>query len=433
METKLQRIAEKAKASPNERFTSLIHLINKDTLRECHHQMARNKAPGIDAQTKSDYEVNLEENLEELVNRMKRQAYKPQPAKRVYIPKLGSTKMRPLGLPSYEDKLVQAALAKVMNAVYEADFLECSFGFRPNRGAHDAIRMLHQIVNKGEIEYVVDTDIKGFFDNVDHEWTMKFIGHRIADPNMQRLINRFLKAGIVEAGVRYDTATGTPQGGVCSPIIANVYLHYALDLWFEKVVRKRCKGSAYMVRYADDSVFCFQYKEEALAFYEALKERLAKFKLEVAEEKTKIIRLNKRGNKSNDDSFDFLGFTHYTDEKRIVKVKTSKTKYRASLLRCKTWMKENRTLPTEDFMLTIRKKLIGHINYYGMSYNSRWVKNFIDEVRKLIFKWLNRRSQKRSFNWDKFVIFLRKYPMPSIAGRIKAIWEIGAGASYLCE
>ena len=228
--------------------------------------------------------------------------------------------MRPLGIPSYEDKLVQSALAKVMNAIYEADFLECSFGFRPSRGAHDALKLLNQILNKWEIQYVVDTDIKGFFDNVDHDWMMKFIGHRIADPNIQRLVNRFLKAGIMEAGIRYDTPTGTPQGGVCSPIIGNVYLHYVLDLWFDKIVRKRCKGKAYMVRYADDSVFCFQYKEDALVFYEALKERLAKFKLEVAEEKTRIIRLNKNATGSGgDDSFDFLGFTHYLDKDRKVK------------------------------------------------------------------------------------------------------------------
>lgn len=434
METKLQRITEKAKANPNERFTSLIHLINKEMLRECHKEMNGKKASGVDAQTKMSYEENLEQNLDDLLGRMKRQAYKPQPARRVYIPKLGSNKMRPLGIPSYEDKLVQSALAKVMNAIYEADFLECSFGFRPGRGAHDALKLLHQILNKWEIQYVVDTDIKGFFDNVDHDWTMKFIGHRIADPNMQRLINRFLKAGIMEAGIRYDTPTGTPQGGVCSPIIGNVYLHYVLDLWFDKIVRKRCKGKAYMVRYADDSVFCFQYKEDALVFYEALKERLAKFNLEVAEEKTRIIRLNKNATGSGgDDSFDFLGFTHYLDKDRKVKVKTSKIKYRASLLRCKTWMKENRTKPTREFMRTLYKKLHGHLNYYGMSSNTRQLKNFIDEVRSLIFKWLNRRSQKCSFNWDGFILFLRKYPLPKLQGKIKPLWELGAGASYLCE
>lgn len=432
METKLQRITEKAKANPNERFTSLTHLINKEMLKECHKEMNAKKATGVDAQTKMSYDENLEQNLDDLLGRMKRQAYKPQPARRVYIPKLGSNKMRPLGIPAYEDKLVQASLAKVMNAIYEADFLECSFGFRPNRSAHDALKVLNQILNKWEIEYVVDTDIKGFFDNVDHDWAMKFIGHRIADPNMQRLINRFLKAGIMESGVRYDTPAGTPQGGVCSPIIGNVYLHYVLDLWFEKIVRKRSKGKAYMICYADDSVFCFQYEEDARAFYEALKGRLAKFKLEVAEEKTKIIRLNKNGG-NEEDSFDFLGFTHYVDKGKKIKIKTSKIKYRASLLRCKMWMKENRTKPTREFMKTLYKKLQGHINYYGMTYNTRQVKNFMDEVRTLIFKWLNRRSQTRSFNWEGFVLFMKKYPLPRLQGKMKPLWELGAGASYLCE
>lgn len=230
METKLERIAQIAKTKPEERFTSLIHLINKEALIQCHEEMNGRKASGVDEVTKAEYEENLEANVEDLVARMKRQAYKPQPARRVYIPKPGTDKKRPLGIPAYEDKLVQAALGKILNAIYEQDFMECSFGFRPNRGCHDALKLLDKIANDRDIRYVVDTDIKGFFDNVDHEWMMKFIEHRIADVNLCRLINRFLKAGIIDAGVRYDTPQGTPQGGVCSPILGNVYLHYAIDL-----------------------------------------------------------------------------------------------------------------------------------------------------------------------------------------------------------
>ena len=355
METKLERIAQIAKSNPKERFTSLIHLINKETLMQCHEEMNGRKASGVDEVTKAEYEENLEANVEDLIAIMKRQAYKPQPAKRVYIPKPGTDKKRHLGIPAYEDKLVQAALAKILNAIYEQDFMECSFGFRPNRGCHDALKLLNKIVNDRDIRYVVDTDIKGFFDNVDHEWMMKFVELRIADVNLCRLINRFLKAGIIDAGIKYDTPQGTPQGGVCSPILGNIYLHYIIDLWFEKVVRKYCKGKAYMVRYADDSIFCFQYEEDAIKFYRSLIKRLEKFNLTVAEDKTKIIELKKADNDDDkgDNSFDFLGFTHYVgrgrDGRKRVMRKTSKKNYKASLLRCKEWRKTNGTFTVETF------------------------------------------------------------------------------------
>ena len=293
METKLKRIAEAARLRPEEKFTSLAHLINKETIIECHKEMLKNKAAGIDEVTKEEYELKLESNVEDLISRMKRQAYKPQAVRRVYIPKPGTEKKRPLGIPAYEDKLVQAALAKILNAIYEQDFLECSFGFRPNRGCHDALKVLDKILNRKEINYVVDVDIKGFFDHVDHEWLMKFLQHRIADPNILRLVTRFLKSGIMEAGIKHDTSEGTPQGGVCSPILGNIYLHYTLDLWFEKRIRKTCRGMAYMVRYADDTVFCFQYEEDAKEFYSQIIKRLEKFNLEVADEKTKIVSLGK--------------------------------------------------------------------------------------------------------------------------------------------
>lgn len=253
METKLARIAEIAKERPEEKFTSLAHLINEQLLVTCHYELNGHKAPGIDEVTKTEYEKNLGDNLRNLVARMKKQAYKPQPVKRTYIPKPGTDKMRPLGIPAYEDKLVQLALSKVLNAIYEADFLDSSFGFRPNRGCHDALKVLNRITEERAINWIVDTDIRGFFDHVDHQWLMKFIGHRIADRNIHRLIVRFLKAGVMEAGITWDTPEGTPQGGVISPILANIYLHYVLDLWFEKVVRSKCRGNAYMVRYADDS------------------------------------------------------------------------------------------------------------------------------------------------------------------------------------
>jgi RNA-directed DNA polymerase len=338
-----------------------------------------------------------------------------------------------LGIPAYEDKLVQKALSKILNAIYEEDFLECSFGFRPGRSCHDALRLLGGITNRDDINYVVDTDIKSFFDNVNHEWMMRFI-----DPNLQRLIARFLKAGIIEEGVRKDTPQGTPQGGVCSPILANLYLHHVIDLWFNHI--EHINGNAYMVRYADDIIFCFQYEGDAKRFYKALKKRLAKFQLEVSEEKTKIIKLPKNSNEddedNNDGTFDFLGFTHYMgkckDGVRRLKRKTSKKRYKRSLKKCKEWLRENRTTPTKELMRKLNRKLVGTYNYYAVSDNNKSISSFHHEVRRLVFKWLNRRSQKKSFSWDKFKIFLRKYNTVSPTIKVN-LYKLGAGASYLSE
>lgn len=437
METKLARIAEVARANPKDKFTSLAHLINAEMIKTCHKQMDKNKAVGIDGINKEEYEANLEDNVEDLIARMKRQAYKPQSVKRVYIPKPGTDKKRPLGLPAYEDKLVQMALAKILNSIYEQDFLECSFGFRPQRSCHDALKVLNKIVNKPEINYIVDADIRGFFDHVDHEWMMKFIKHRIADPNIQRLISRFMKAGIMEAGIIYATPKGVPQGGPGSPILANIYLHYVIDLWFEKRIRRQCKGTSYMVRYADDTVFCFQYENEAKEFYQQLIVRLKEFNLEIADEKTKIINLGKNKDDDNDSdtgNFDFLGFTHYVDKshngKTLISRKTSKKKYKASLLKVKEWLRKNRHSPTKELMKMLKIKLQGYCRYYGVTSNKNSVSDFIDETKRLLFKWLNRRSQRKSFDWKRFSLFLKKYPLPRAYTCVN-IFELGVGKSYV--
>ena len=423
LETKLARIAQVVRERPQERLTSLIHLINEETLMACHREMEAKRAPGVDGQTKEEYGKRLEENVHDLVARMKRWAYRPQPVRRVYIPKPGSGKMRPLGIPAYEDKLVQAALAKILNVVYEAEFLDCSYGFRPGRGCHLALAELARIIETRNVNYVVEVDIKGFFDHVDHGWLMKFLAHRIADPNLLRLIARFLKAGVMEAGIVYDTPEGTPQGGVVSPILANVYLHYVLDLWFEKAVKKACKGEAYMVRYADDFVCCFQYEGEAKAFLKALRERLGKFNLEIAEEKTRILAFgrkaeeeSRRNGKGKPATFDFLGFTHYCGRSRRgrfrVKRKTSRKKFRASLKRCNEWLRRNRHLPMAELMAELGKKLQGYYRYYGVTDNSAMLGEFLHHVRRLLFKWLNRRSQRKSFDWERFNLLLAKHPLP---------------------
>lgn len=441
METKLLRIAELAKANPNMKFTSLAHLLNEETLRQCHYELPNKKATGINGTTKEDYQMNLEENISDLVARLKQKSYRPVPVRRMYIPKPGSKKKRPLGIPEHEDKIVQRAIAKILNAIYENDFLDSSFGFRPRRNCHDALKILEFYFDKRHINYVVDADIKGFFDNVDHKWMMEFLKHRINDPSLLRIIGRFLKGGYMEEGKKYKTENGTPQGGVISPILANVYLHYVLDLWFEKRVRKQCKGHAYIVRYADDFVCCFQIRNEAEEFYTALKERLKKFNLELAEDKTKIIPFGKyadkevkRQGKSKPPTFDFLGFTHYCSKSKTgefrVKRKTSKKKMRAKLKQSKEWLKKNRHKDVDYIMNRFRRSLTGYYNYYCITDNIPNVTTFRRAIISLLYKWLNRRSQRKSFSWEKFKLFLAKFPLPKPRLKVR-IYELRNEISYI--
>ena len=424
METQFARITEIAEQKPEEKFTSLVHLINEQSLAESHKKLRSGKASGIDMVTKEQYGKNLEANIKDLLGRMRRQAYKPQAVRRVYIPKPGKVQQRPLGLPSYEDKLVQKALAPILNAIYEADFLDCSFGFRPERGCHDALKVLGKIIEDKPVNYVVEADIKGFFDHVDHDWMMKFLEHRIADKNLLRLIKRFLKAGIMEAGVKYDTPEGTPQGGVISPILANVYLHYVLDLWFERIFSRKSQGKVYLVRYADDFVVCCQRREDAEEFVTVLKERLAKFSLELAEGKTRIIEFGrfasvnqKKKGGGKPMTFDFLGFTHYCSEsakgKYRVKRKTSRNKFNASLKRSKQWLRSNLATPVKELMPRLKVKLLGHYRYYGVTDNFQTMSEFSYQVRRQLYWWCNRRSQGKHYNWHKFNLLLKQYGYPA--------------------
>lgn len=441
METKLIKIAELAKTNPKMKFTSITHLINEESLIQCHHELPSGKATGIEKVTKEEYAENLEENIADLVKRMKRNAYKPAPVRRTYISKVGTDRKRPLGIPEYEDKIVQRAVAKILNAIYEPIFLDCSFGFRPNRNCHDALKILNVYIEKRYTNHIVDVDIKGFFDNVNHEWMMKFLQHRIADPALLRIIARFLKSGYVEEGKHFKTDAGTPQGGIISPILANIYLHYVLDLWFEKFIRKSCKGQAYMVRYADDFVCCFQSETEANNFYYALIERLKKFNLEIAEEKSKILPFGKyaernciRMGKGKPETFDFLGFTHFCSKSKDgrfrVKRKSSVKKVRAKLKDCKEWLKANRTTNIHLVIERLQRSLKGYYNYYCITDNIPHVKIFMYRVRALFFKWMNRRSQKKSFNFAKFELFLRKYPLPVPKVKV-SIYELREELTYI--
>ena len=423
METKLIRIAQIAKERPKEVFTSLYHHLNEEVLVKCHQELKGDKAVGVDEITKANYAENLKENIHHLVEALKRHSYKPQPVRRTYIPK-GDGGKRPLGIPSYEDKIVQLGLTKILQAIYEADFLPCSYGFRPKISCHDALKRLNDILIYGKTSYIVDTDIKGFFDSVDHNWLIEFIGLRIADPNIKRLIVRFLKAGVMEQGSYEPTLKGTPQGAIISPILANIYLHYVLDLWFSRVVKKHCQGEAYLVRYADDFVCCFQCREDAVRFYKALRERLAKFKLALAIGKTKIIEFGRfaRENRKakglgKPETFSFLGFTHYCNQSRNgkfrVKRKTEAKKFKSKIKAFKVWIKSIRSfVPLPDIFSRVRIKLLGHYAYYGITDNSKMIGNYYDIVIRLLFKWLNRRSQRRSFTYDKFKRYLKHNPLP---------------------
>lgn len=424
METKLIRIAEIAKEKPNEVFTSLYHHLNVELLTQCHNELAGNKAAGIDNVTKLEYSMKLEENIIRLVERLKNHSYKPLAVRRVYIPKGDGKAKRPLGIPAYEDKIVQSGLNKILQAIYDSSFSNNSYGFRPDKSCHQALIRLNRIIEREKINYIVDADIKGFFNNVDHEWLIKFIDLRIKDPNIIKLIKKFLKAGVMEEGIIQKTDFGMPQGSVISPILSNIYLHYVLDLWFEVKIRRESIGQVGIVRYADDYVCCFQYEKDAKLFYDKLKDRLAKFNLEIEESKTKIImfgrfaeeKCNLNG-QNKVSTFDFLGFTHYCSKsnngKFRVKRRTSKKKFSAKLKDFKLWIKAVRNLFTlQDIFEVVKLKLRGHYQYYGITDNSPMLKDFKYQIEELLFKWLNRRSQRKSFDRCKFNLYLKSNPLP---------------------
>ncbi len=429
VETKLLRIAAKAHKERKLKFVNLYHLMNEEMLVECFKRLSENKAAGIDEVTKNEYAERLEANIRELVGRLHRMAYRPQPVRRVYIPKPGSDKRRPLGIPCLEDKLVQSALARILGAIYEQDFVEGSYGFRPGRSCHDALRALSQAVEDEGTNYVAEADIRTFFDKVDQDWLIKMLEQRIADKRVLRMVKRFLKSGVMEAGERRASEEGVPQGGSISPVLSNVYLHYALDLWFEKVYGKSCKGKARLIRFADDFVVCFQNREDAMRFQAALGERLKKFGLEVEPTKTKVLEFGRdaerhaRARGGKPETFDFLGFTNYCsrtrDGKRFrMKRVTARKKFRAKLATFKEWLKLNRMKPTQWIMQQVGLKLRGHYGYYGVTDNYRGMARYYREVTKMLFKWLNRRSQRRSYSWEEFEKLLQIFPLPKPRVRV---------------
>lgn len=434
---KLKRIADKAKSDKKLKFTSLIHLINESNLKESFKELKRGKASGVDGLSVEDYGKNLDENVKQLVERMKSHEYQPQPVKRVYIPKAGKQELRPLGLPSVEDKMVQLLLKKILEAIYEQDFLNCSYGFRPNRDCHQAIVKLNNEVMSKAINFVVEVDIKGFFDNVNHYWLNRCIEERISEKHLLELIRKFLKAGYFESGIIHKTGVGTPQGGIISPVLANIYLHYVLDLWFYIEFKAQAKGYVELIRYCDDFVIVCELEDDAETFMLVLDERLAKFGLEKSKDKTRKVKFGrqawidekKNGNKVG--SFDFLGFTHLCASTRkgyfMMLHKTSSKKITRKLKEIKLWLKSIRNLLTlKEWWKILKAKVQGHFNYFGISGNYRCLKQFYTAVIWLAFKWINRRSQKKSMTME---YFLRHYikrnplPLPKIYFSFYATWS----------
>ena len=414
-QTFLRAIAEKASKDKHYRFRDLYRWLNQDVLRLSFYRLRKDAASGVDGVSFEEYEQNLESNLADLVGRLRRKAYRARLVRRKYIPK-GNGKLRPLGIPVLEDKLLQLAAAQILLAIFEVDFPPCSYGFRPGVGAHDAVQELTRELQFGGHHFVVEADIKGFFDHVRWEWLERMLERRMDDGAFLNLIRKWLRAGILEEDGRVlHPQTGTPQGGVISPALANIYLHYVLDLWFEHGVRPQQRGRCRMIRYADDFVACFEYRHEAEAFERALPARLAKFGLEVASDKTKTLRFGRNGGPHN-GRFDFLGFEFYWQPDRQgkprVKRRTATKKWLAGMQRMRQWIKENRHRKLPKLLQQLRAKLQGTWNYYGLIGNYRRMQLFQEATRRTLYKWLNRRSQRKSITWRAFNRQWNRFPIP---------------------
>ena len=381
----------------------IMHYVNEQTLMAVHQRQDIRKATGIDGVNKLKYDENAAENIHQLVERMRKFQYKPQPVRRAYIPKLNG-KQRLLGIPSYEDRLVQGVMADLLSTVYEERFLDGSYGFRPKRGAHDVVRYINRTIMGKRVNYILDADIRGFFDNVNHAWLMKFLEHDIQDRNFLYYIERFLKAGVMEGNQLRDSDKGTPQGGLISPVLANVYLHYVLDLWMERRIKKKVKGGMYYVRYADDFLIMFQWEEDAIEVLGELRHRLERFGLELSEDKTRILPFGRY--RKTEKTFDFLGFTFYNtlsrNGKYRVGIRTCAKKLRAKVQAAKLWLHSRLVEPINETMNTLSRALQGHNAYYGINGNLNSVQTFYYIVGRMTYKMFNRRSQKAKVSWEKF-------------------------------
>lgn len=410
--TRLARIARLAKEDPQRSFLSLAHHIDIELLREAHRRARKDGAVGVDGGTAADYASNLEENLRSLLDRFKSGQYRAPAVRRVHIPKGDGSKTRPIGIPTFEDKVLQKAVAMVLEAVYEQDFLPVSYGFRPGRSAHGALEHLRNGVMEMRGGWLLDVDIASFFDELDHGVLRGFLGQRVRDGVIGRTIGKWLNAGVLEGGVRHHSGQGTPQGGVISPLLANVYLHVVVDQWFAEVVRPRLRGRGFMVRYADDLVMAFALESDARRVLDALGKRLNRFGLRLHPEKTRLVRFTRPpyvGTPSRErkpETFDFLGFTHFWERSRrqnwVVKQKTASNRLSRALQRINEWCRKWRHMPVRWQGEQLASKLRGHYGYYGVIGNLAALGGFHSGVQRLWHKWLNRRSQRRGMTWERF-------------------------------
>ena len=429
--TKLQRIAKQASEAPQMVFNNLVHLVDLKLLREAYRLTRKNGAPGIDRVTAKEYGVKLERNLQCLLERMRAGQYKAPPVKRVHIPKDDKGNTRPIGIPTFEDKVLQRAVAMVLGTIYEQDFLDCSFGFRPDRSAHQALEAVRRTLMEMRGGWVLEVDIKDFFGAIDHTKLRSVLDLRVRCSGLRRFIGKWLKAGVMEGSTLHHPDAGTPQGGVISPLLANIYLHEVLDLWFEQTVKPLMRGRAELVRFADDFVIIFAIEADAQRVWNVLPKRFGKFGLSLHEDKTRLVSFGRPKDKgqcpgaSHSDTFDFLGFTHYWgrvfERPWVVMRKTARSRLRRALKRIDEYCRKSRHVSVKEQHETLCSKIRGHFNYFGVAANQRSLSNLVHQVRRIWRKWLDRRSQRARMTWPKMLKLLTRYPLP----RPRVVHRIG--------
>lgn len=414
--TKQQRIAELARLMPDVSFTSLAYHIDLEWMYEAYRKTRRTGSTGVDEVTAEEYEKDLDGNLQSLLERFKSGKYFAPPVKRGYVPK-DDGHLRPIGIPALEDKILQRAVVMLLTPLYEQDFHECSYGFRPDRSVHQALEALWKMVMKMGGCWVLEVDIKSFFDTVKREHVREFLRKRVRDGVLLRIIGKWLKAGVFEDGAIHYPEEGTPQGGVISPLISNVYLHEVLDVWFEEEVKPRLEGQAELIRFADDYVILFTIKSDALRIQEVLPKRFSKYGLEIHDEKTGLVDFHRpSGDQRRSKTFNFLGFTHYWGKSRkgnwVVKRRTAKKKLKLAVRKVYVWCKKHRHDSVKEQWQALCRKVRGHYGFYGITFNLRSLNRYYEQVKRSWRKWLNRRNRDNDMVWERFNRLLEHYPLP---------------------
>jgi len=421
MTTGLEGVAAKARAETKLVFTSLAHHVTKDLIKESLEHIPLSTAPGVDGIGVGTARETFEEWIGDMIASIHRKSYKAPPVRRVWIPKPGKTEKRPIGVPNVADRALQRSVMTVLNAIYEEDFLDCSFGGRPGRGQHNALTTINEVIGRRKVNWVLEADLKNFFGSLDHGWLLRFVEHRVGDPRILSLIRKWLKAGVMEGGVYEESAVGTPQGGSISVLLSNLYLHYVLDLWFEKAIKPRLEGECYLIRYIDDFIVCFENKRDAERFVDVLEKRLAKFSLSLEPNKTRLIEFGKfaernaKAKNRKPDTLYFLGFTHFCTTSRNgrfqVGRKTERTRLRRSMSHLKDRIREAMHWNVKVQIDRINRTLRGHYNYYGMGGNSRSLNKVYYFAMQYLRKTLSRRSQKSQVTWELFAKIIKKHPI----------------------